>query len=429
MRGCLLILPPAIWLLAAVLPMRPALPADDAPEAGFDGWRSTVRHSTIDRSQISDPADDDVLPTNHQKPRRLEAGPEWRPASNRFEDTQTDVDRTDNDGAPAEPGILRQATQSPEIGTIESPIPFGPLPRFLRRFDPKPDEPAAAYPPDEKHEHLRLQPLKFMTMESWRATFTRLPAGEDDIGLTDVDLRSTLVIPSLEENVTFTPGFQLHMIDGPTRTDLPAQLYNTQLEFRWKKQVSRPFWIELAAKPGLYSDFQEVKSETFRIVAQGLAFFAFSYETQAVVGLTYLDRFDIRFLPVVGVIHSPREDLKLNLVFPAPKLSYRLRRFGDDELWGYVASEFGGGSWAITRPVGATVVQGAGLAVIPPSAGDDMIAYRDWRLMIGLESNRPEGVTKFVEAGYVFNRELEYKSGLGDFDPDETFMLRGGLRY
>ncbi|MCH7688171.1 MAG: hypothetical protein IH899_16065, partial [Planctomycetes bacterium] len=156
----------------------------------------------------------------------------------------------------------------------------------------------------------------------------------------------------------------------------------------------------------------------FRLIGQGLAFFAFSYQTQVVAGLTYLDRFDINFLPVFGLIHSPREEIKLNIVFPAPKLAYRLRQQSDYELWTYLAGEFGGGSWAVQRAV-----------VVPAAIRKDRIAYTDWRLMLGLERKTTDGRTMFLEAGYVFNRKLKYNSGLGDFDPDDAAMLRAGLAY
>ena len=34
-----------------------------------------------------------------------------------------------------------------------------------------------------------------------------------------------------------------------------------------------------------------------------------------------------------------------------------------------------------------------------------------------------------VEVGYVFRRELDYRTNNLDFRPDETFMLRAGLTY
>jgi len=35
----------------------------------------------------------------------------------------------------------------------------------------------------------------------------------------------------------------------------------------------------------------------------------------------------------------------------------------------------------------------------------------------------------FFEVGFVFQRELEYDSGRGDFDPDNAGILRVGVSY
>ena len=304
---------------------------------------------------------------------------------------------------------IRPVSQSPEIGRIESPAePMAPEPVLPSLLAPE-------------------QP--WIVPTHWRFVGTFLPAGDNDIGLFDYDLRGAFTVPSVE-GLTITPGFQMHFVDGPTRTDLPERLYNARAEIRYKRQLSRPVWIEGAVAPGVYSDFDVASSDAFRIIVQGLGFFAFSYQTQAVIGLTYLDRDDVEFLPVVGLIHSPNERTRLNLVFPAPKLSYRFRQDGQGELWGYLAGEFGGGSWAIERPTRAFIFPPGrpGRRIrVPPR--EDVANYKDWRIIVGVEHKTFDGRTLFVEAGLVFNRELEYNSGVGDFDPDSTAMLRAGLHY
>ena len=55
-----------------------------------------------------------------------------------------------------------------------------------------------------------------------------------------------------------------------------------------------------------------------------------------------------------------------------------------------------------------------------------MANYFDWRLMAVLETRYAKGCGWRVEAGYVFDRELNYDSGLGDFEPGDTLMVRIG---
>jgi hypothetical protein len=379
-------------------------------EAQDSGWRPTRRYSTIDRSQFQQlPEEDQLQPVADDAPVVDQAtidSPQFEAIPVVYEDGEAAVD-----------SVIQQAAQSSELGTIESPFELQPF-----------DEELQPYVESEWPAGVELnQPCPscsnatnaWITRNSLKLSATWLPAGDNDIGWTDFDARMKFAFPTLE-NLTIQPGFQLHFIDGPTRTDLPESLYGTQVELRWKQQVSRPFWIEAALSPGVYSDFEQSSGDAFRLKAQGLAFFAFSVETQVVAGLYYLDRFDINFLPIFGLIHSPREDIKLNLVFPAPKVAMRVRQGGlNDEWWAYLSGEFGGGSWAVERVSG----------VLPGGRRKDQIAYRDWRLMLGLERKTGDGATMFFEAGFVFQRELEYDSGRGDFDPDNAGILRVGVSY
>jgi hypothetical protein len=87
---------------------------------------------------------------------------------------------------------------------------------------------------------------------------------------------------------------------------------------------------------------------------------------------------------------------------------------GYTEWWVYVAGELGGGSWHFQRANGQ----------------DDAYDYNDLRLILGLEwkNQSVPGLGGYFEAGYAFNREIEYASNPG-FDPDDTVMLRGGVTF
>ncbi|MBT4863897.1 MAG: hypothetical protein HON53_02090 [Planctomycetaceae bacterium] len=379
-------------------------------DAQDSGWRPSRQHSTIDRSQLQPIPEAEQLQPVAEDPTALDQPTIGAPA---FEAIQVVY----QDDETALGGGIQQAAQSSEVAPIESPLTFQPFDEELQPYVESDWTPGADLNPD--CPGCSSQPSPWITRKSTKLSATWLPAGDNDIGWTDLDVRTKLGFGALE-NLTVQPAFQLHFIDGPTRTDLPENLYGTQLELRWKQQISRPFWIEAALTPGFYSDFEGAGSDAFRLKAQGLAFFAFSVETQVVAGLYYLDRFDINYLPIFGLIHSPREDIKLNLVFPAPKVSMRVRQgMMNDEWWAYLSGEFGGGSWAVERVPG----------VLPGGRRNDQIAYRDWRLILGLERKTSDAMTMFFEAGYVFQRQLEYDSGRGDFDPDDTAMLRIGVSY
>jgi hypothetical protein len=60
----------------------------------------------------------------------------------------------------------------------------------------------------------------------------------------------------------------------------------------------------------------------------------------------------------------------------------------------------------------------------------DRIDINDYRVFAGLESTGVRGLHSFIEAGYVFGREVTYYSDPAqNFDPPNTFMLRGGVSF
>jgi hypothetical protein len=228
-------------------------------------------------------------------------------------------------------------------------------------------------------------------------------------------MHATLIAPRAP-GWSLTPGFQVHFLDGPTRTDLPEQLYNARINLGWMHQINPRLGVQLAIAPGVNTDFRQSSSDAFRMTGRALGFYGLSPQTQLLFGIAYLDREDVRILPAIGVIHSPTPDYRFEFIFPKPKLAYRLSQMANaaaGERWVYLSGEFGGGSWAIERASGA----------------EDIATYRDWRLIVGMESKAQTGPGWLVEMGIVFNRDLEYKSGIGDFEPDGAGMLRAGVTY
>ncbi len=134
-------------------------------------------------------------------------------------------------------------------------------------------------------------------------------------------------------------------------------------------------------------------------------------------GAAYLDRPDVEVIPIGGVIWTPNDDVKFDLVFPHPKISRRVYwggEYGDAvQDWAYMAGEFTGDAWAITRADGS----------------DDQVVLSDYRFILGLERKVLGGLSSRVEVGYVFGRRIRYSSGTPDFYPTDTVMLRGGLTY
>lgn len=314
------------------------------------------------------------------------------------------------DGADFPDASVPEATfhQSPQTRPLPDTIePDEPLDEY--RFLP---QPPAVDETEDPSWWSRLSPRRYGPQ--WQVGFaaTWLPGGGDRLGMFDYNIDGTLAFTALP-GFSVRPGFQTHFLDGPARTDLPPRWHNARVEFRQLVPVTQQLALELALAPGYWGDFERSDSETFRITGRALGYYTASVRTRWVLGLMYLDREDVTLLPAFGVIHSPEENLRLELLFPRPRLAMRLTRLEAAERWVYLAGEFGGGSWFVVRRNGA----------------GDVATYSDWRLVLGLEQKFVNGRSLLVEAGYVFNRELDYSRGPGDFDPDDTVMLRAGIVY
>jgi hypothetical protein len=247
--------------------------------------------------------------------------------------------------------------------------------------------------------------------ELHRDATTWLVGDGDDFGFYSVEGVSTLKIGRLEGLFS---GYAAHFVGGPVQTDMPPRLFELFVGYRAIGDLSPRWGYDLTISPGIYTDFEGHAHQGWRIRGLGLAKYRHSPTITAVLGVAYLDRENLKLLPVGGLVIEAGEFTKLELVFPEPRLSSRIT-FGakgaQSEL--YLRGQLGGGSWAIERD----------------SLSSDIATYEDLRAFIGVSEESDDGKSTFFEVGYVFHRKLEYRSGLGDMPFDETVILRSGVRY
>jgi hypothetical protein len=129
-------------------------------------------------------------------------------------------------------------------------------------------------------------------------------------------------------------------------------------------------------------------------------------------GIWYLNRLTLQLLPAGGVIWTPNQDTRFNILFPNPKLSRRLITLGNTDVWGYLAGEYGGGRWTVRRADGTS----------------DVVELNDLRALAGFEWFMLSGLKGNAEIGYVFDRHIIYRSGTQSH-PSDTVLFRGGLTY
>jgi hypothetical protein len=247
-----------------------------------------------------------------------------------------------------------------------------------------------------------------------------LPRFEDDsLGMTDAQLDVVFGLPLItrETPLLITPFYGIHFLDGPDTPDVPPRLHDAAVKLEHFRPLNDDWLVMLDLTMGQFADDVSFDSgEAFRITGGGAGVWRPNDRWKWVLGATYVNRANTQILPVAGLIYTPNDDAEYRLVFPAPKISWRLPWTdvpGLDERWFYVAGEFGGGAWAVERTDGSA----------------DRLDITDWRVYLGLERKIVGGLSRRIELGYVFGRTLEYESDGRQVHLDDTLMLRAGITY
>ncbi len=208
-------------------------------------------------------------------------------------------------------------------------------------------------------------------------------------------------------------AYAMRWLTGPTTTDLPPYLFSIFIDVGLGFHLSDDWYVDVVISPSWNTDFANKDYQLFRLPWQAFNTFKLNEEWKVVLGVTDLAREDIQYLPVAGILFKPSDgSAEYDLVFPRPKAAWCLRP-GDKSGWLYVAGELGGGSFSIARS----------------NATHDIVTLRDYRLLIGWESRGEKQHASRIEAGWVFGRAVEYVSGVGNYDPAQTAIIRWSTDY
>jgi hypothetical protein len=249
-------------------------------------------------------------------------------------------------------------------------------------------------------------------LQSLRFSTGLVAADVDQLNLVELDLGATLgfPMPSRESPLLVTASFGSSLLDTEG-FDLPDELYDAAVEIRYLRPLGERWTADLAVAPGVYGNL-ETSERTIRIQGRALGIYQWRPDTKLAMGVVYLDRENVSLLPAAGLIWTPTDYLKFDILFPRPRIA--LRGAGDchSVWWLYLGGELGGGSWGVTRADGS----------------GDVATLNDLRLLAGLE-RQADLITVKAEAGYVFGRELAYASEVGDVALEDACMVRLMLAY
>jgi hypothetical protein len=311
-------------------------------------------------------------------------------------------------GVPPYPGA------NPYGGAPASTVPYG---------QPYGTQPPSLFPQGLNSPQWTMPSTRFLTPRM-RYTWISDADGPNDLGINDFDFSAAMAFPNFlysNQPLYVVPSFSLHLWSGPRDPagDLPPNAYSAFLDFGWATDPAQQLGGEIGVRVGVFTDFNTFNTNSGRIMGQGLFRLKMTPTLMLRGGVVYLDRNKIKLLPAGGLLWTPNSETRFDIFFPKPKLSQRLTTIGNQDVWWYVAGEYGGGAWTIQRSDNTS----------------DRIDINDIRLILGAEWGQPGLMAQgrrvgFVEAGWVTHRELIYVE-----TPDENvsirdaFMVRAGFNY
>jgi hypothetical protein len=259
-----------------------------------------------------------------------------------------------------------------------------------------------------------------------RHTFISGGDNQDDLGMNQTDFSLGFAFGNFfysNRPLYVVPSFSLYLFDGPITipakpADMPGSAYGGFIDFGWQTDPNQIIGAEFGVRVGVFSDFDTFNSDSIRVMGKGLGSFRLTPTSTVKAGVYYLDRESIKILPAGGLLWQPDPYTRFDIFFPEPKLAKYWRTIGTQDVWWYVAGEYGGDSWTITRSTNT----------------EERVDINQVAITFGWEWGRSDLIrmgqrTAFIEFGGVFARELKYETSPHDQDLGEALMVRAGFGY
>ncbi len=292
------------------------------------------------------------------------------------------------------------------------PLATTATPAGLEYYDP--------YSRDFQFGILGQQPYRLHTVSNQELGYI-LPAGTDNNGITgdfsvietNLQWRNSNILPS-GAIFSWKPEFNYRGWSGPNGIPLPGHAYRFASDIELGAQGPGPWGFQLGFTPQLATDFdKQLNSSAWLFDGRAMLFFKPDPTLMLVGGVGYWDRVKDRIIPYAGVVWTPDEQWELRIMYPKSRISVFL---GD---WGY------GGTWLYGSAELNIEAYQVGLSTL--NSGDQ-VELRDYRALIGLRSDNGF-VSSFIEGGWVFDRHVDFAGKHPDFDINDGWMIRTGIRF
>jgi hypothetical protein len=267
------------------------------------------------------------------------------------------------------------------------------------------------------------QPYRYGWAARYDAAFLPQEGTTPDVGsleIIEVNVEKELVTPIWASHVlSIAPQFNYRAWEGPRssagNTGLPGSGFRFGLGLKLATPDYGGWNVELGFNPALATDFENtITSDAWIFDGHAVAFWRWSPQWMVALGAAYWDRVDDMVIPYAGVVWTPNEYWEFRLLFPKPRVSLFLGTPAGIPTWLYASGEYHVEVYELN---------------VQPINRSTQVQFEDWRIVGGARFETGS-VTTFIEAGWVFEREIDHAAATStDLDLDSGFIGRVGLRY
>jgi len=216
-------------------------------------------------------------------------------------------------------------------------------------------------------------------------------------------------------------GINYTSLQTPESFGIPEDLFEYSVGIASVRKLSERWNVRSILGVELATDNENRSSDAWRFRGGVFATYSRNENVNWTVGAIAMGRQDLPVIPVVGAVWLPSPSVRVDLVYPQPRINGLLFDDGDRQQWVYFGGGTSGSTWGYQRF----------------DAIDDQLTYSDLRVVLGLES-RPagssgmpfvRGKTMQLELGYVFSRELEFEQTTRRESLGDALMLSFSTKF
>jgi hypothetical protein len=204
--------------------------------------------------------------------------------------------------------------------------------------------------------------------------------------------------PNLNEDFQFRTGFEIDRsaFSYNQSNTVPNTLQGANLVMGFDWALYKDWLIRFEARPGVYAAGGNINSKAFNTeFLLGASYFV-NRDLSWLFGATINSWRDLPIIPGVGVRWAFVKDWQLNLIFPTPRIEYRIA----PGIRIYAGGEWKGGSYRTDSDFGNSHGD--------PSLNNAILDYREIRAGGGIKAQPNDSISLELEAGAMLDRRYDY---------------------